>query len=748
MTRSASSLRRKLSRAQQSLQHQIQSPAQRGRALLQEAALPGSKDMAELACLLLLCAKLRRRILSPRQDRQTHKYHKHQQQQHGRDRSSSDATDRSDFDADEGPPAYDEVEMAKPPHSSIDPQGPLSVSRRKDHIWHAYLYRGVMRLQLFVHRVVPEATERAVADVPAPAPDDKDTNSARELPASYLPPLDVCIAWAATIGQVAWSLEPGERLSNGPRMNALDDWVFPLSLVATHFDTTTCRLRDGTDIEEGQVAESNWERLIGTPFYGTDAVSITSAFSTCSSSQPASVLHSDDRLPKALILACPQPGCSFQAPIDIVSPSIQDVAVASLRRSQRGLAQPGWRRGCKQCGTSTLVELDTLAGAQLINNLETWCQDETFVFCGLEHDVESGIPLPRCYSHALAAHLLTPLFGKAMSPRRRTANEAYVKEALSLGDSTKLPPLPNVASLTLGERETSANSLSSAMHAVTLETISTTASELGASCDYHLDKIVSRLESDVLRSQPRIHQSRNASTHPKRMAQTPQSYGGGIGADGPTFNLSNPLEEGQATSTSAMSAAREEALLSGLIRSLTRPYETRRSAGVVGAGLTLHLFEGTSQARQSHGNEVLLGVAKPVEEMLVLANQLDKWATTHAQSQSQSQSLSFSQRAANEYAKMLESLASNEGDRLRSKVASSRGKVGDGWVTAEERASVESKLSRDDSFGARLGWTAHVLFRGRRPYVREMVELLGVVPRHSWKRVTEPVTLFEEDTVE
>ncbi|PWN86481.1 hypothetical protein FA10DRAFT_270197 [Acaromyces ingoldii] len=748
MTRSASSLRRKLSHAQQSLQHQIQSPAQRGRALLQEAALPGSKDLAELTCLLLLCAKLRRRILSPRQDCQTHKYHKHQQQQHGRDRSSSDDADRSDFDPDEGPPAYDEVEEAPPPHSSIDRQGPLSVSRRKDHIWHAYLYQAVIRLQLFVHRIVPEATERAFADVPAPAPDDKDTSSARELPASYLPPLDVCIAWAATIGQVAWSLEPGESLSNGPRMNALDDWVFPLSLVATHFDTTTCRLRDGTGIEEGLVAESNWERLTGTPFYTTDAVSTTSAFSTCSSSLPASVFHSDDRLPKALIIACPQPGCSFQAPIDIVSPSIQDVAVASLRRSQRGLAQPGWRRGCKQCGTSTLVELDTLAGAQLINDLETWCQDETFVFCGLEHDVESGIPLPRCYSHALAAHLLTPLFGKAMSPRRRKANEAYAKEALSLGDSTTLPPLPNVASFTIGERETSANSLSSAMHAVTLETISTTASELGASCDYHLDKIVSRLESDVLMSQPRIHQSRNSSMHPKRMAQTPQSYGGGIGAGGPTFNLSNPLEEGQATSTSAMLAAREEALLSGLIRSLTRPYETRRSAGVVGAGLTLHLFEGTSQARQGHGNEVLLGVAKPVKEMLVLANQLDKWATTHAQSQSQSQSLSFSQRAANEYSEMLESLASNEGDRLRSKVASSRGKVGDGWVTTEERASVESKLSRDDSFGARLGWTAHVLFRGRRPYVREMVELLGVVPRHSWKRVTEPGTLFEEDTVE
>lgn len=370
---------------------------------------------------------------------------------------------------------------------------------------------------------------------------------------------------------------------------------------------------------------------------------------------------------------------------------------------------------------------------------------------GLEHDFESGLPLPRCYTHAIAAHLLTPLFGNALSSRRRAANERYVKEALSLRKSSdKLPPLPNIAALARGESETKANSLSSAMHAVALETISTTASELGATCDHHIDKIVVRLKSDVLLSRPRIYQSRTSSSS-RRTAQTPQTYGGGIGSSGPTFSLGNSLEEGQATATSAMMAAREEAFLSGLVHSLVRPYLARKGAGLIGASLTLPSAEiSISEQRPSSSsrNEVLLGVSRPVKQMLLLAGQLDRWATTHVQSSSTS--LSFSQRAASDYVENLESLAINEGDRLRSKASSANGgggsrTNGDDWITIEERTTIESQMSPDDCFGARLGWTAHVLFRGRRTYTREMVDILGLVPRHSWKKVTDLGSVHVED---
>lgn len=349
-----SSLRRKFSRAQHSLQQQLQSPAQRGRLLVREAALPGSKDLAELACVLLLCAKLRRRVLSSNQL--------------DRGGSHGESPRYMAQEEEEPPPAYKQVDDEEPssspppPHSALDPQNPSSKSRCKELIWNAYLYRAVLRLQRFVNCVLPHA---------AAAEPEEGLGSARPLPAHFLPPPDVCIVWVALVAQVDCVLEPGHSdLAEGAGMAALDDWVPPITHVATYYDTTTCRLRKGTDMVD---PEPMWERLTGTSFYAYEAIT-----SSSSSSQSG---PSGDCIPRSLIVACPQPECSFKAPIDILPCYSEDpTKILSLRRSQRGLIQTGWRRGCKQCGASALVELDTIVGACLIADLERWCQDENFVF--------------------------------------------------------------------------------------------------------------------------------------------------------------------------------------------------------------------------------------------------------------------------------------------------------------------------------------------------------------------------------
>lgn len=114
-----------------------------------------------------------------------------------------------------------------------------------------------------------------------------------------------------------------------------------------------------TSAYEEQVRQ--WETATSTPFYAP--LSETS-------SESASPAVETDVLAKGLVVQCPNPACSFSAPLNFFGHS----QCASVRHSSRGLAEPGWKRSCKDCGLH--VSIDTLVGRKFVEDLQRWCDAE------------------------------------------------------------------------------------------------------------------------------------------------------------------------------------------------------------------------------------------------------------------------------------------------------------------------------------------------------------------------------------
>lgn len=162
---------------------------------------PRPAHIAQTAALLLLVNRLETRVRAEAKD---------VAQPDISDKLASSRLDSDD--SDEMPPAYTAQDPAAAP-----------TSRTASQMWHGYLSRATARLELFRTEILPLAATTSAAPESHPW----------DLPLHLVPPLDVCIAWAAKIGETKKEAE-AEWVSAGTMGSiSLRAWRFPLEAIVS-----------------------------------------------------------------------------------------------------------------------------------------------------------------------------------------------------------------------------------------------------------------------------------------------------------------------------------------------------------------------------------------------------------------------------------------------------------------------------------------------------------------------------------
>lgn len=522
-----------------------------------------------------------------------------------------------------------------PQYSRNDPVRP-SVSRVPSQVaqqdfnmlWKALLCQATVRLELFCIEVLPIAARFAqpAKSTSSGSQGNFETSSSlhlhqppRQLPASLLPPLDVCLAWAATVTGPGWSQL---AVANHP-LSVLSHWEFPMSLFAS-----SCTMQNGLpSLEAPEKSQAFWTQTVGT----------------CFEPGPTDTVAEGDILAKGLRVYCPSPTCSFSAYVPFLSANhgrsqssndgeennsdpdtdtnLGGVAprAGPSRTSKRGLAERKWRRKCQECGQT--ADLDTLVGRKFLEDVLAWCEASgpfgASHFEGLLVDPETGEG-DSTAADVWACQILSPLFSPALSQERQRRIDALRADG-TLGSSS------GGSGSSSREHMVNSNSLGAAMRNAAMSTFATTPYALGSLCSWSFEKIAQWVAEHTLAVNPMPALAGSLGVGMPNEHPYPDQMGGGFSAGGLDFNAENPYEEESAKPAAVQAREKRERLLSIVDRVLD-PYRRLKEDGipsvhhtaVVDSSDTSNALGGTHK-----WTNVILGIKGPVKEMLCLTNQVD-----------------------------------------------------------------------------------------------------------------------------
>ncbi|CEH17990.1 hypothetical protein CBOM_04424 [Ceraceosorus bombacis] len=619
--------------------------------------LPTSTSIAHLSALLLLLRNLESSVRKASSELK-----RIADAERARARDAAEKNDAKHGDCDL--PAYghtfsdspDELDLPPAPsHSQASQSKAQSTSDKSklylaeeddDKAWASYIARSSYRFQLWQERIASRTSSDAEAQL--------------------LPPLDVFIVWAALITEQDAQTIPDHSL--------LQCRHFPLQYV-TAYDTASLSIKSSSALREAEhmidASESVklWQALTSTPFVAP-LLEHESLRSTTS----------DPLTTKGVPLICPSPLCDshLHTRADQTSQAAAAIkhisflrrrahAIPTLRASEnkrRGLAEIGWSRTCPCCQTK--ICMDTIAGAQLVADLQRWCEDGDFVLSGLAHHVETGMPLPLWHAHAIAASILTPLLSaECLSTSRRSTNLTCLTLAsqrleaqdcdLELDLAFLLPPSGNISSVasngaaSAASLGTSGNSLSAALRAAAAASFSSTPEEMGLTHEYSLSKMQTWLVQHGIKAHPSVIQvaergwdttwpstesslRRNAS-HSRRIKRVGMTIGhensmadkmgGGSSAGGLNFNFDSIAEDANTRMTSQAAQQVSQSIGNVISQRLLKPYRDQCNIGL---------------PPMRPGAATVISAVEAVKGMSGFSKALESWASAHVLAYSASQS--------------------------------------------------------------------------------------------------------------
>ncbi|PWN21458.1 hypothetical protein BCV69DRAFT_282179 [Microstroma glucosiphilum] len=512
---------------------------------------------------------------------------------HGRVRSttppsSSKPAEESDYTAAPSVPAPPDEDVP-PQYSLADPvdaaaEASSAVVSDPDVAWRLYLTKALSRLELFCLEILPVASQ-FVQGSRTSERSHCIGDSQKKLPDSVIPPLDVCIAWAALLGN---SMDMSVLSMTGS-FARLRDWHLPLAAIAA--------VHARSDGAQGAAEKlrSLWTQSTSTPFHLQSGAS--------SQDKGNGWMGESDLLSGGLRVCCPAPTCSFSARVPFIGE-----AGSETSRSRRGLVDSKWRRKCQSCGQT--VSLDTLVGRKLIADVQRWCDassssyDEV-AFAGLlsvnEGQAAEDVHRPQ----VLASQILSPLFSPALSRERVRRNEA-LEASGSLGSNGPA----------------SSNSLGAAMRTAAVNTIATSPQPLGASLSYSYASIETWLLESTLLVNPLPALAGSAAGEAAPMDQyssTPDRVGGGFSASGANFNMDNPYEE-EGAKLGVVQIREKRARLVRYVHALLEPYKSLAENGMPSVRNTAEADEGAEE-----WTDVVPRLDRQVTSLARLGSEVEKW---------------------------------------------------------------------------------------------------------------------------
>ncbi|PWN42823.1 hypothetical protein IE81DRAFT_366209 [Ceraceosorus guamensis] len=559
----------------------------------------------------------------------------------------SDSPDELDLPP---PPSHGQASRSKAHQSTSDKSKLYLAEEDDDKAWESYIARSSYRFQLWQERI-------------------SSRTSSSDAEAQLLPPLDVFIVWAALITEQDAQTVAGRSLLQSPH--------FPLQYV-TAYDSASLSIKSSSALREAEhmidASESVelWQALTSTPFVAP-LLEHESLRSTTF----------DPLTTKGIPLICPSPLCDSHSHTraDQTSQAAAIKHISFLRRrahamptlrasenKRRGLAESGWSRNCPCC--QTRICMDTIAGAQLVADLQRWCEDGDFVLSGLAHHVETGMPLPLWHAHAIAASILTPLLSaECLSTSRRSTNLTCLTLAsqrleaqdcdLELDLAFLLPPSGNISSAVASNAAaaasaaslgTSGNSLSAALRAAAAASFSSTPEEIGLTHECSFSRMQSWLVQHGIKAHPSVIQvaergwdttcpssstgesslTRNASHHSRRVKRVGMTIGhensmadkmgGGSSAGGLNFNFDSIAEDANTRMTSQAAKQVSQSIGNVISQRLLKPYRDQCRIGLPpmrpGAGAGAATTTVTS-------------AVEAVKGMSGFSKALESWASAH-----------------------------------------------------------------------------------------------------------------------
>ncbi|KAE8219124.1 hypothetical protein CF319_g7126 [Tilletia indica] len=230
----------------------------------------------------------------------------------------------------------------------------------------SYLQRAAARFDLYIEHILKdELSEHQEVELTTKEISEKKHRiripPARKLDPEQLPPIDVLMVWHSLLLNPSRVWEEGFR---EPDRALILSYKFPLLEMAACIDAATNRFNT-------PLAQSKWDTEI--PHWSFHLALQPPPV-------PAIVAFHSGAGPDGVHLACPH--CSHLVFVPWTSHGADEFS--------QGLVEDGWMRICPREACGKLIQLDTLRGRRLLNDLERWADDSNFRIAGSVFDMKTG----------------------------------------------------------------------------------------------------------------------------------------------------------------------------------------------------------------------------------------------------------------------------------------------------------------------------------------------------------------------